>query len=215
MTTDNDKVKFDLPAQRPGGVRSRCIRDYVHGDTLVVVTAWITDADDGKGNAPREASRTDIDISDSNGNQYARPRNVFGESRSAFTVHEPAYIKVCFENTVNPGYESRIAETEGGMRRHVELDVDIGADALDWSAIQKSEKLAPMEADLRRVEGLMAEVASELDYLRAREAKLRDTNESTNDRVKGFAVLSLAVLVGTGVWQVVYLRRFFQRKHLI
>lgn len=203
-------------------MRPKCIRDFVNADTLVVVTAWVTDPGKSQpggggsgGGAPREAARTDIDITDSNGNQYARPRNVFGESRSAFTVHEPAYVSVCFENAANPGYEDRAHEGEDGLRRHVELDVDIGADALDWSAIQKSEKLAPMEADLRRAEGLMAEVVAELEYLRAREARLRDTNESTNDRVKGFALLSLAVLLGTGAWQVFYLRRFFQRKHLI
>ncbi|BFZ54451.1 vesicle coat component [Savitreella phatthalungensis] len=202
-------LKFDLEAHRPGFNKQRCIRDYVAGDVLVVVTAWVSDGS----NAARDAVRTDIEISDSLGNQYARPRNVWGESRSAFTVHEAAYVKVCFDNVINQGYPDHAGS--GGVQRHIELDVDIGADALDWSAIQKAEKLGPLEADLRRAEGLMGEVVAEMEYLRAREQRLRDTNESTNDRVKGFAFLSLIVLLGTGVWQVVYLRRFFQRKHLI
>ncbi|KAL8731659.1 MAG: hypothetical protein Q9181_004235 [Wetmoreana brouardii] len=93
--------------------------------------------------------------------------------------------------------------------RHVELDIDIGADARDWSAIQAQEKLKPVETELRRVEELVAEIVTEMDYLRTREQKLRDTNESTNERVKWFAFGTMGMLVGLGAWQVVYLRAYF------
>jgi hypothetical protein len=94
--------------------------------------------------------------------------------------------------------------------RHVELDIDIGADAKDWSAIQVGEKLKPVEAELRRIEEVVAEIVSEMDYLRSREQKLRDTNESTNERVKYFAYITMCTLVALGVWQVVYLRAYFR-----
>lgn len=67
-----------------------------------------------------------------------------------------------------------------------------------------------MEADLRRIEAMVAEVVSEMEYLRKREQKLRDTNESTNERVKWFAFGTMAMLVGLGVWQVIYLRAYFR-----
>ena len=94
--------------------------------------------------------------------------------------------------------------------RHIELDIDIGADARDWSAIQAQEKLKPMETELRRIEELVNEIVSEMDYLRQREQKLRDTNESTNERVKWFAFGTMGMLVGLGAWQVVYLRAYFR-----
>jgi len=94
--------------------------------------------------------------------------------------------------------------------RHIELDIDIGADARDWSAIQAQEKLKPTETELRRVEELVSEIVSEMDYLRTREQKLRDTNESTNERVKWFAFGTMGMLVGLGAWQVVYLRAYFR-----
>ena len=94
--------------------------------------------------------------------------------------------------------------------RHVELDVDIGADAKDWSAIQAAEKLKPVETELRRIEEMVQEIVSEMDYLRTREQKLRDTNESTNERVKWFAFGTMGMLVGLGAWQVVYLRAYFR-----
>ena len=94
--------------------------------------------------------------------------------------------------------------------RHIELDIDIGADARDWSAIQAQEKLKPVETELRRIEELVNEIVSEMDYLRSREQKLRDTNESTNERVKWFAFGTMGMLVGLGAWQVVYLRAYFR-----
>ena len=94
--------------------------------------------------------------------------------------------------------------------RHVELDIDIGADAKDWSAIQAGEKLKPLETELRRIEELVGEIVAEMDYLKGRETKLRDTNESTNERVKWFAYGTMGMLVGLGAWQVVYLRAYFR-----
>jgi hypothetical protein len=94
--------------------------------------------------------------------------------------------------------------------RHVELDIDIGADAKDWSAVQATEKLKPVETELRRIEEMVAEIVAEMDYLRTREQKLRDTNESTNTRVKWFAFGTMGMLVALGAWQVVYLRAYFR-----
>jgi len=70
--------------------------------------------------------------------------------------------------------------------------------------------LKPVETELRRVEELVAEIVIEMDYLRTREQKLRDTNESTNERVKWFAFGTMGMLVGLGAWQVVYLRAYFR-----
>ena len=92
----------------------------------------------------------------------------------------------------------------------MELDIDIGADAKDWSAIQADEKLKPVEGELRRIEEVVGEIVAEMDYLRSREVKLRDTNESTNERVKWFAIGTMGVLMALGAWQIVYLRAYFR-----
>jgi p24 family protein delta-1 len=108
--------------------------------------------------------------------------------------------------------DKHVTESRGSNNpsRHIELDVDIGADARDWSSIQAQEKLKPVEIDLRRMEELVKEIVEEMEYLRAREQKLRDTNESTNERVKWFAFGTMGMLVGLGAWQVVYLRAYFR-----
>lgn len=64
--------------------------------------------------------------------------------------------------------------------------------------------------ELRRVEAIVGEVVNEMEYLRRREQRLRDTNESTNDRVKFFAITVMLTLVCVGSWQVIYLRSYFR-----
>ena len=76
--------------------------------------------------------------------------------------------------------------------------------------MQATEKLKPVETELRRIEEMVQEIVAEMDYLRQREQKLRDTNESTNNRVKWFAFGTMGMLVSLGAWQVVYLRAYFR-----
>ncbi|TKA30707.1 Endoplasmic reticulum vesicle protein 25 [Salinomyces thailandicus] len=197
-------LKFDIQAH-PGhesAKQERCIRNFVAKDQLVVVTATIS-------GSRGDGQTLNMHIKDAVGNDYHRPRDIAGEARYAFTSHADSAFDVCFENILNA------REAAANPLRSVELDIDIGADAKDWSAIQAGEKLKPMEAELRRLSEGAKEVMDEMDYLRTREMRLRDTNESTNERVKWFAYGTMGMLVALGVWQVVYLRAYFRSKHLI
>ncbi|TGZ84901.1 hypothetical protein EX30DRAFT_337356 [Ascodesmis nigricans] len=194
-------LKFELQAQ-PKGHSPRCIRNYVGAETLVVVSATVS-------GHRGDGQRVDIHIHDTLGNEYGRPKDVVGEQRMAFTSHVEAAFDVCISNTLDSGRHG------SGLSRQIELDVDIGADARDWSAIQAAEKLKPVEIELKRIEEVVGEIVHQMEYLRAREQKLRDTNESTNERVKWFAVTVMFTLLGLGAWQVVYLRAYFRSKHLI
>ncbi|KAF2749740.1 hypothetical protein M011DRAFT_397587 [Sporormia fimetaria CBS 119925] len=195
-------LKFDIHAvpQHEAAKHERCIRNFVANGQLVVVTAIVS-------GYRGDGQTLNMHIRDAMGNDYGRPKDVYGENRYAFTAHADSAFDVCFQNSISGSRRT--------PSRHVELDIDIGADAKDWSAIQASEKLKPMEAELRRIEEVVGEVVTEMDYLRAREQKLRDTNESTNERVKWFGVLTMGSLILLGVWQVLYLRAYFRSKHLI
>jgi hypothetical protein len=49
-----------------------------------------------------------------------------------------------------------------------------------------------------------------MEYLRIREQKLRDTNESTNTRVKWFGFMTTFLLIALWAWQIMYLRAYFR-----
>ncbi|KAK8219010.1 endoplasmic reticulum vesicle protein 25 precursor [Phyllosticta capitalensis] len=195
-------LKFEVHAfpEHISASKERCVRNFVMRDQLVVVTT-ISDGSRGDG------QMLNMHIKDAVGNDYGRPKDVIGENRYAFTSVADSAFDVCFRNIQTSNTPN--------LARHIELDIDIGADAKDWNAIQSTEKLKPVEAELRRIEELVGEIVSEMEYLRSREQKLRDTNESTNERVKWFAFGTMGMLVGLGAWQVVYLRAYFRSKHLI
>ncbi|RIB01723.1 emp24/gp25L/p24 family/GOLD-domain-containing protein [Gigaspora rosea] len=146
------------------------------------------------------------DNSDAN-NKYGHKRDINEETRLAFTTHANADISVCFTNTLDEDFQPNPQ-----YHRMIDLDIDIGAEAIDPNQF---EKLKPMEAELRKLEQVVQEIVDEMDYLRQREARMRDTNESTNERVKWFSLGTMFVLVCLGFWQIVYLKKFFQKKRLI
>ncbi|CAD6500888.1 BgTH12-06592 [Blumeria graminis f. sp. triticale] len=197
-------LKFDLEAYAAGSGRGqRCIRNFVAKDTLVVVTATV----DGK---KGDGMVVNMNIKDAVGNQYGKPKDVVGEKKMVFTSHADASFDVCFINELSGSAPAHYPAT-----RHIELKIEIGADAKNWNEVQTTEKLKPVETELRRIEEMVAEIVFEMDYLRTREQKLRDTNESTNTRVKWFAFSTMGMLVALGVWQIFYLRAYFRSKHLI
>ena len=86
--------------------------------------------------------------------------------------------------------------------------------------------MKPIEVELRRIEDVITEIVQDMEYLKVREQRMRNTNESTNERVKGFAILSSIipvgkllisglVLLGLTIWQIVYLRTYFKRKGML
>ena len=52
----------------------------------------------------------------------------------------------------------------------------MGAEAADLKKIASAEKLSPLELELRKLETVVKEIVDEMNYLKNREAKLRDTN---------------------------------------
>ncbi|KAF1825434.1 uncharacterized protein K489DRAFT_315367 [Dissoconium aciculare CBS 342.82] len=197
-------LKFDIQAH-PGhesASKERCIRNFAGNGQLVVVTATVS-------GSRGDGQTLNMHIKDAINNDYHRPRDVVGENRYAFTSHADSPFDICFENIIT-GHTN-----VGAPYRTVELDVDVGADAKDWTSIQADEKLKPIEASLKRISEVAKEIVDEMNYLKEREMMLRDTNESTNTRVMYFGIGTMGMLVALGVWQIVYLRAYFRSKHLI
>ncbi|RKF64710.1 Endosomal protein P24B [Golovinomyces cichoracearum] len=68
----------------------------------------------------------------------------------------------------------------------------------------------PLEAEVRQLSELLAQVKDEQSYIVLRERIHRNTAESTNSRVKWWSIFQMAVLIGEGIFQVWWLKRFFE-----
>lgn len=191
-------LRFDIAAtSKPEPI---CVRDFVNEGQLVVIDI-LSDGSVGDGQT------LNLYVRDSVGNEYRRKKDFAGDVRVAFTAPSTTSFDVCLEN---------IAQYAGrSMSRTVELDIESGSQARDWNMISATEKLKPIEVELRRIEELADEIVDELNYLKNREERLRDTNESTNRRVRNFSILVIIVLIALGLWQINYLRNYFRAKHII
>lgn len=63
---------------------------------------------------------------------------------------------------------------------------------------------------VRDMAELISQVKDEQSYIIGRERTHRNTAESTNARIKWWSIFQLAFLIGQGVFQVWWLKRFFE-----
>lgn len=176
-------LHLEIPAEN--NPQPVCIRDFIQADQLVVVNIKTT-------GRVGDGQSLDFHIIDSLGNEYRRKRDVAGPFKVAFTALHNAAVDICFTNHVGNG---RGSNQGGNLFREVELEIESGAAARDWNAVQATEKLKPVEVELRRIQEMTQEITEELQYLKAREERMRDTNESTNSRVKWFSIIVIFSLL--------------------
>ncbi|XP_065919816.1 transmembrane emp24 domain-containing protein 10-like [Dysidea avara] len=177
---------------------TKCIREEVHKDVLVVGEYNLNDA---------PYLRTDIMVTDSQRHTLYKKESV-SKGKFAFTTEDYEIFEVCFTS-----YSQGHAGTD--MDRSVQLTLRHGVEAKNYDDVAKAEKMKPMEMELRRLEDLAESIVNDFAYMRAREEEMRDTNESTNTRVLYFSVFSMCCLLFLAAWQLIYLRRYFQSKKLI
>ena len=129
------------------------------------------------------------------------------EGSYGFTTELEGDYKACF-------YKTNVDKED--LKNHkVRLDWKTGVAVADWEKIAKAEKVDTISSTLRSLEAEMREIHNGMLFLRQKEAELRDLNESTNTRVAWLSFVSLAVCIGLCVWQILYLKQFFQRKKLL
>ncbi|OAX77806.1 hypothetical protein ACJ72_07888, partial [Emergomyces africanus] len=73
----------------------------------------------------------------------------------------------------------------------------------------------PLETEVRRLSEELAQVKDEQSYIIVRERTHRNTAESTNNRVKWWSLFQLAIIMGEGIFQVWWLKRFFEVKRVV
>ncbi|KAI7898526.1 emp24/gp25L/p24 family/GOLD-domain-containing protein [Cokeromyces recurvatus] len=159
-------IKFDLSAVKKDRFAegTKCLSQYVSKDTLILATVNV-----GEG----YNQRVELEITDTseNRNVYIKKSNVNGELRNAFTTIDDGEVMVCFTNVLDDGFQ------EGSQyRRTIELQFSVGAEATDFKNMAKAEKLTPLELELRKLETVVKEIVDEMNYLKRREARMRDTN---------------------------------------
>lgn len=197
-------ISFSLYAGQDGSPHAqRCFLQHIGPDILVAGTVAVTEG---------EHQKISVEITDNfdGGSLYWKRVDVNDEVKFSFTTVKNDDVKICFKNVLDAGLVP-----SDQYFRNVLLTIETGPEAIDYTEIAKTEKLKPVEIELRKLEGIVEKIVEDMEKIKLKEIDLRNTNESTNERVQWFSLWSIAFLVCLGLWQIYYLRKFFQTKKLI
>ncbi|KAJ2765776.1 vesicle coat component [Coemansia nantahalensis] len=195
-------LEFDLAAVAENSDSRRCLSQWLPKGTHVKVSAKALPG------FPGQKMNMEIHDDSAHLNQYGARKHM-DEVSFRFDTQAHANVIVCFQNVLEPGYPA------DGRALTMQFKMESGALAEDFHRLEQEEKLKPMEIEMRRLAMSLDDIQDELQYLKQREGTLRDANERMNSRVKTFSFFSIVVLIGVAVYQVFYLRHFFQQKKLI
>lgn len=171
-----------------------CFHEQLHKDDKMTVTFQVGDREFGS------AGNLDVD----------------------FWITTPVGGYEINEKAVSNGYHTFTAKTDGKYvycfsNEHWSANTkDVSFNVHGIVYVPESQASAdPLEAEVRQLSELLAQVRDEQSYIIVRERTHRNTAESTNGRVKWWSIFQMIVLVGEGIFQVWWLKRFFEVKRVV
>jgi len=171
-----------------------CFHESLHKDDRMTVTFQVGDREFGG------AGNLDIDfwIQNPSGSvRISEPSTSMGDH--TFVADEDGKYTYCFSNE-----HSSITSKEVSFNVHGVVYV-----------AEEESPSDPLEREVRTLGELLNQVKDEQEYIVLRERVHRNTAESTNSRVKWWSIFQLFVLIGNCVFQVFYLKRFFEVKRVV
>lgn len=111
-------------------------------------------------------------------------------------IHSPGRYRFCFSNEYS---------------KENKKDITFHANHV-WGSELRIRQSDTLDGQLKFLKQIIDQLAQESEYLQIRERTHRNTAESTNARVKWWSIAQLVVVAGSVIFQVAYLKRFFEVK---
>ena len=86
---------------------------------------------------------------------------------------------------------------------------------LMYTASADEDNRDPIENTIINIHNGLTEISNEQKYLQGREFDHRDTVESTHNHILVWSLIEMALILGAGVGNVVYLRRLFESRRVV
>ncbi|CAG9970862.1 unnamed protein product [Clonostachys rosea] len=171
-----------------------CFHETLHKDDTMTVTFLVGDREFGS------AGNLEIDFWIINpANQYEVNEKSVTSGDHSFTAQHDGKYGYCFGN-----------QHWGANTKEVSFNVH--------GIVYVSEADAPadpLEKEVRQLSDLLDQVKDEQQYIVIRERTHRNTAESTNGRVKWWNLFVIGIVIGESLFQVWWLRRFFEVKRVV
>ncbi|KAG2303535.1 hypothetical protein Bca4012_062280 [Brassica carinata] len=179
---------------------TKCVSEEIQSNVVVLADYYVVDEQN-----PEHTPAISSKVTSPYGNNLHHQDNVT-HGQFAFTTQETGNYLACF--WVDSSHPQANPLTLG-------IDWKIGIAAKDWDSVAKKEKIEGVELQLRRLDGLVQSIRENINYIKDREAEMREVSETTNSRVAWFSIMSLGVCLSVSGAQIWYLKRYFHKKKLI
>ncbi|RID58273.1 hypothetical protein BRARA_F01579 [Brassica rapa] len=178
-----------------------CVSEEIQSNVVVLADYYVVDEHNPE-NTPAISSK----VTSPYGNNLHHQDNIT-HGQFAFTTQETGNYLACLW----------VDSTHHPQANPLTLGIDwkIGITAKDWDSVAKKEKIEGVELQLRRLDGLVQSICENINYIKDREAEMREVSETTNSRVAWFSTMSLGVCLCVAGSQIWYLKRYFHKKKLI
>eukprot|EP00320_Phaeocystis_rex_P014988 CAMPEP_0119083042 /NCGR_PEP_ID=MMETSP1178-20130426/124115_1 /TAXON_ID=33656 /ORGANISM="unid sp, Strain CCMP2000" /LENGTH=198 /DNA_ID=CAMNT_0007065867 /DNA_START=11 /DNA_END=607 /DNA_ORIENTATION=+ len=144
----------------------------------------------------------DVQVTSPSGDHvYAAEREMEG-SFAFYTTNEGIYA-VCFSNTHS-----------GEAEKQVSAKISVG-EPPDLIKLAKTEHLTPIEERIKDLHESMNAVRDMQDQMREQDEVHHKMTRSTRSRLLWFTVAEAVVLVAVSLWQILYLKSFFEIKRVV
>ncbi|KAL2141215.1 hypothetical protein VTI28DRAFT_2674 [Corynascus sepedonium] len=171
-----------------------CFHENLHSGDKMTVTFQVGDREFGS------AGNLDIDfwITNPAGGYETNDKSVSNGDFTFNARHDGKYV-YCFGN-----------EHWGASSKEVSFNVH----GIVYVS-EADQPQDPLEVEVRKLSDLLERVKDEQAYIVVRERTHRNTAESTNSRVKWWNIFVIGVVIGESIFQVWWLRRFFEVKRVV
>jgi len=126
------------------------------------------------------------------------------DGRYSFTAPSSGTYSFCFNNGMSTVTQKQI-ELSVNVRKSIDIYNDIATE----------EEISPLLDAIQQLDDTIKGIEEDQSYLKMREQAHRSTNESTNDRVMYWSIFEMLILIIMSIWQVYYLRKFFEDRRKI
>jgi len=84
-----------------------------------------------------------------------------------------------------------------------------------YEDLAEKEHMDRLQLEVVRLNDQLAQILSEVDYMKVREVEFHESTEAMDRNAKWWPIIQICILLFTGVMQVKHLKKFFQDKKLV
>ena len=172
---------------KPG--KSYCVGEYLTEDTVAIFAM------------SSNQKNIIINLSDPQG-KYLYTKKYQQDVRLSLTATESGNYEMCLKN--NDRVDAKIR-----------FEFLSGIAAMDASEIARESSIQPAEAAIVRLKDMSRDLITDLNSVVKEEDKNLKANDAISSKISMVSVITLAVMIGVGVIETVYIQKYLQNRKLI